>query len=239
MNGPTNGWQLLCIVVFLTVAATAVGAAQSTDTTANTTETPNTAPTTVAATTTTGAESPATEMLAITSTTTPAQSPTQISRSNQAINDDPDNATPIEVGERVTGRLPVGDQDWTKFSLESGGKLTVSVTAGNETYMSAFIYSSRNLLESTYVDSGEQVTLTATVDSGGPYYVFVRNEANDTSGTYVFEVSKSETPTNERDGGTPAKVTNSNGPGFGILATLGAVVLLGYLFFWRGFQQGD
>jgi hypothetical protein len=214
MNGSTNGWQLLCIVVLLTTAATAIGAAQSTETTANATET---------SLTTTTADN---------GTVTRLQSPAQVSRSDQAADNVPENATPIEVGERVTGRLPVGDQDWTQFSLESGGELTISVTARNETNMSAFIYSGENLLESTYVDPGERVTLTVTADSAGQYYVFVRNEANATAGTYAFEVSKSDLttsePTEEPAGNADG---NGNGLGFWTLALLGAVILVGYLAF--------
>jgi hypothetical protein len=222
MNGSTNGWRLLCIVVLLLTAATAVSAAQSTETTANTTETPNT--TTIASN----------------GTTTLSQSPTQASRSDQAANDVPENATPIEIGKRVTGQLPVGDQDWTQFSLESGGELTFSVTAQNQTNMSAFIYSGQQLLESTYVDPGEQVILTATADSPGQYYVFIRNEANNSAGAYAFEVSKSETATGEPTGDTTGNADdNGGGLGFWPLALLGAIILVGYLAFQREWKINE
>jgi hypothetical protein len=229
MNGSANGWQLLCIVVLLMAAATAIGAAQST-------ETANTTPTSVAATTISG-DSSATTRAPFTAgatdndTTTVSQSPTQTSRSDQAADDVPENATPIEVGETVTGQLPIGDQDWRQFSLESGGKLTLSVTAQNQTDMSAFIYSDRDLLESTYVDPGEQVMLTATADSAGQYYVFIRNEANDTAGAYAFEVSKSETPSGTTEGAAGNGDGDNSGFGFWPLALLGAIILVGYLAF--------
>lgn len=249
MKGPTNGWQLLCVVVLLTTAVTAVGAAQSTETTANATETPNSTSTTLAATTTPGAESPTstgtppTTTVASNGTTTLSQSPTQASGSDQATDDVPEGATPIEVGETVTGQLSVGDQDWTEFSLTSGGELTLSVTAQNRTNMSAFVYSGESLLESTYVNPGEQVTLTTSVDSGGQYYVFLRNEANNTAGAYAFEVSKSETATSRAiDDATEDTGSNSNNNWFGVrtLTPVGLVILLGYLLFRReGEREGE
>jgi|AntDeeMetagen134_2_1112570.scaffolds.fasta_scaffold01004_3 hypothetical protein len=246
MNRPTNGWKLLCVVVLLVAAATAVGTAQSTNTTANDTATQNTTLATVAATTT-GTEPPSTTGTSPSATATAngtatlSQSPTQASRSDQAADDSPDNATAIEIGETVTGNLPVGDQDWSKFTLESGGQVTVSVTAQNQTNLSAFLYSGEDLLESSFVDPGEQISLTTPVDSGGQYYVFVRNEANDTAGTYAFEVSKSEAtsqPTQEATENTDSDGDGS-GLGFWTLAFLGGLVLLGYLGFRRGGGDED
>jgi hypothetical protein len=232
MDGSTNGWQLLCIVVLLITAATAVGAAQSTET-VNATSTSGAA-TTVDSGSSTPTGVPFTPGATESVTTTVSQSSTQMSQSDQATDDVPENATPIEVGERVTGQLPVGDQDWRQFSLESGGRLTLSVTAQDQTEMSAFIYSDRSRLESTYVDPGEQIMLTATADSAGQYYVFIRNEANDTAGAYAFEVSKSETPSRTTEGDAGNADGGNSGFGFWPLALLGAVILVGYLAFRSG-----
>lgn len=235
MNGPTNGWQLLCIVVLLMTAATAIGAAQSTET-ANATSASGAA-TTVSGGSSTTTGTPFTAGVTENGTAAVSQSSTQMSQSDQAADDVPENATPIEVGERVTGQLPVGDQDWRQFSLESGGRLTLSVTAQNQTEMSAFIYSGRDLLESTYVDPGEQVMLTATADSAGQYYVFIRNEANDTAGAYAFEVSKSETPSGTTEGAAGNGDGDNSGFGFWPLALLGAIILVGYLAYQS--ERGD
>lgn len=143
--------------------------------------------------------------------------------------DNPRNATAIPINETVNGKLPVGDQDWNVFTLDYGGPITLSVTAGDNTNMSAFLYSREGMLESSYVSPGERVTLTTTVSSGGDYFVFVRNEASATNGTYTFEVSNGDpesASSTER-----AKVTesaNESGPGFGVPIAVGAVILTGY-----------
>jgi hypothetical protein len=111
--------------------------------------------------------------------------------------------------------------------------------AQNQTNMSAFIYSDRNLLESTYVDPGEQVILTATADSAGQYYVFIRNEASDTAGAYAFEVSKFETPSGTTEDAAGNADGDSSGFGFWPLALLGAILLVGYLAFQREGEGED
>jgi hypothetical protein len=108
------------------------------------------------------------------------------------------------------------------------------VTAQNDTNLSAFIYSGQELLESTYVDPSEQVTLTTAADSGGQYYVFIRNEANNTAGAYAFEVSKSETVTSEPTEDTDRNTDGSGGGlGFWVLGLVGAIILVGYVAFRR------
>ena len=93
--------------------------------------------------------------------------------------------------------------------------------------MSAFIYSDSELLESAYVPPGGQMTLSAPVDAGGQYFVFVRNEAPDTPGSYAFQVSESTSSTSE----TPTPGGNESGAeegnsGVGIFRILGIVVVI-------------
>lgn len=246
MNRPANVWQLLWVVVLLVTATTTMGAVQSTETTINATESPNTTSTTRLATTTTdtgspiATETPTTIAMASKTTATLSQPTTQTSRSNQATDNVPENATPIEVGKTVTGRLPVGDQDWSVFTVESRARITVSVTARNETNMSAFLYGGEDLLDSSFVEPGEQVLLAATVGSGGRYYVFIRNEASDTGGTYAFEVSTSEPTTNQPIEETTGDTdSGDDGLGFWTFALLGAVILLGFLVFRGGGGGGS
>lgn len=101
--------------------------------------------------------------------------------------------------------------------------------------MSGFLYdSSGDLLDSTYIVPGEQLSLTGQAASAGDYYVFVRNEAN-TSGAYAFSVSvaKSETAANDVQPQTPAETSSGTGPGFGLLAGFMTVAGTGVLLLFR------
>ena len=197
MSKHTNGFRVLCVVLLLTVALPAVAMAQSTGTTSDGSagSDQTSAPQANNSTNGSSSETPLPE--------SPQQSPSR----GEASDNSPDNATPIEVGEQVTGQLPVDDQDWTVFRVDSGGQISVSVTAQNQTNMSAFIYSDSELLESAYVPPGGQMSLSAPVDAGGQYFVFVRNEAPDTPGSYSFQVSESTPSTSE----TPTSGSNESG----------------------------
>lgn len=70
------------------------------------------------------------------------------------------------------------------------------------------------------------MTLSAPVGAGGQYFVFVRNEAPDTPGSYAFQVSESTSSTSE----TPTPSSNESGAeegnsGVGIFRILGIVVV--------------
>jgi hypothetical protein len=147
-------------------------------------------------------------------------------------NDGWENATPIGTDRTANGTLPVGDQDWHVFSVESSGRITVRLVAGNRSNISGFLYdSSGDLLDRSYIAPGEQLSLTGQAVSAGDYYVFVRNEATNTSGTYAFSVSidKFRTATDDGQPQTPAETSSGSGPGFGLLAGLVAVVGTGFL----------
>jgi cytoskeletal protein RodZ len=146
-----------------------------------------------------------------------------------------ENAAPIGTDRTANETLPVGDQDWHVFSVESSGRITVRLVAGNRTNMSGFLYDSTgDLLDSTYIAPGEQLSLTGQAASAGDYYVFIRNEAN-TSGAYAFSVSvaESETAANDVQPQTPPETSSGSGPGFGLLAGLATVVGAGVLLLFR------
>ena len=213
-----KGFRVLCIALLLTLALPAVAMAQSTGTTSNAPGGSNQTVAPQANNSTNGSTSGGTPL---------PESTQQSSSGGETSDDSPDNATPIKIGEQVTGQLPVGDQDWTTFSVDSGGEISVSVTAQNHTNMSAFIYSDSELLESAYVPPGGQMSLSAPVDAGGQYFVFVRNEAPDTPGSYAFQVSESTSSTSE----TPTPGGNESGAeegtsGVGIFRILGIVVVV-------------
>ena len=229
-----KGFRVLCIALLLTLALPAVAMAQSTGTTSNAPGGSNQTVAPQANNSTNGSTSGGTPL---------PESTQQSSSGGETSDDSPDNATPIKIGEQVTGQLPVGDQDWTTFSVDSGGEISVSVTAQNHTNLSAFIYSDSELLESAYVPPGEEMSLSAPVDAEGQYYVFVRNEAPNTPGSYSFQVSESnsspsETPTS--GGNEPESDSGSSGLGafriLGILVVIVLVIAAWYTLFKR---RGD
>lgn len=143
------------------------------------------------------------------------------------------NATPIDLdtGQSANGTLPDGDQDWYVFSVDSSGTITVRLATANQTNMSGFLYDSGgNLLDSSYVDPGGQISLTGRAASAGDYYVFVRNEAN-TTGAYAFTISiENSEATSGEDQSQPADGSSSSGgPGFTVLGGLVAILTAGYL----------
>jgi PGF-CTERM protein len=239
MNVSRTNWHLICVVVVVMVAGfVGVGSAQQTATTttataATTTTTTNTSgqdTLTAGNTTVTIATVEGVETVSAASTT-PLQSTTRTSTS------EPDdiwrNATPIDLDIRqsANGTLPGGDQDWYVFSVDSAGTITVRLAAANQTNMSGFLYNSEGtLIDSSYVDPGGQIPLTGQANSSGEYYVFVRNEANDT-GAYAFTISieKSETASGEDQPQSADGSSSGGGPGFGLLGSLVAILVAGYL----------
>ena len=162
---------------------------------------------------------------------TSARSPTPTPDAN----DEWENAAPIGTDRTANETPSVGDRDWHVFSLESSGRITVRLVAGNRTNMSGFLYDSGgDLLDSTYIAPGEQLSLAGQAASAGDYYVFIRNEAN-TSGAYAFSISVAESETAADDGQpqTPAETSSGSGPGFGLLAGLATVVGTGILLLFR------
>lgn len=118
-----NGFRVLYVVLILTVALPTVAMAQSSSTASNGTVGSNQTATPQANNSTNDSSSSGTPL---------PESPQQSPSGGEASDNSPDNATPIEVGEQVTGQLPVGDQDWTTFRVDSGGEISVSVTAQNQ-----------------------------------------------------------------------------------------------------------
>ena len=220
MASSRAGWYLIFVVVIVMVAGfSGVGSAQQTlNVTTNTT-------------TTTGGQDTQAANGTTTSIETSTHSPTSIPDAN----DEWEDATTIGADRAANGTLPVGDQDWHVFSVESSGGITVRLIAGNRTNMSGFLYDSTgDLLDSTYIAPGEQLPLTGQAASAGDYYVFIRNEAN-TSGAYAFSVSVSESKTaaNDVQPQTPPETSNGSGPGFGLLTGLATVVGAGVLLLFR------
>lgn len=217
------GRWLIYVVVLMIVAGSigfiGVGSTQQTpNATANTT-------------TTTGGQDTQTTNGTTTSIETAARSPTPTPDAN----DEWKNAAPVGTDRTANETLPVGDRDWHVFSLESSGRITVRLVAGNRTNMSGFLYDSGgDLLDSTYIAPGEQLSLAGQAASAGDYYVFIRNEAN-TSGAYAFSISVDESETAADDGQpqTPAETSSGSGPGFGLLAGLATVVGTGILLLFR------
>ena len=216
MDAPESDWCLIFIVVIVMVIGfSSVGSAQQTpNATANTT------------TTTGGQDTQVTN-----GTTTNVETPTRSPTPTPDANDGWENATPIGTDRTANGTLPVGDQDWHVFSVGSSGRITVRLVAGNQTNMSGFLYDTEgDLRDSSYVGPGEQISLTGQATSSGDYYVFVRNEAADTPGAYVFDVSvaESEAATEgdqpQPEAETEAETSSGGGPGFGVGAGLVAVV---------------
>lgn len=216
MDAPKSNWCLIFVVVIVMVAGfSGVGSAQQTPSaTANTT-------------TATGGQ----DTLAANGTTTSIETIARSPTPTPDANDGWENATPIGTDRTTNGTLPVGDQDWHVFSVESSGRITVRLVAGNRSNISGFLYdSSGDLLDRSYIAPGEQLSLTGQAVSAGDYYVFVRNEATNTSGTYAFSVSidKFRTATDDGQPQTPAETSSGSGPGFGLLAGLVAVVGTGF-----------
>lgn len=217
------GRWLIYVVVLMIVAGSigfiGVGSTQQTpNATANTT-------------TTTGRQDTQTTNGTTTSIETAARSPTPTPDAN----DEWKNAAPVGTDRTANETLPVGDRDWHVFSLESSGRITVRLVAGNRTNMSGFLYDSGgDLLDSTYIAPGEQLSLAGQATSAGDYYVFIRNEAN-TSGAYAFSVSVAESETAADDGQpqTPAETSSESGPGFGLLAGLATIIGAGFFLFFR------
>lgn len=229
MDAPKSDWCRIFIfgfVVMIVMIAgfSGIGSAQ---------QTPNaTTNTTMNTTTTAGGQNTPVANGTTTSIETPARSPTPVPDAN----DGWENATPVGTDRTANGTLPVGDQDWYVFPIESSGHITVRFVAGNQTNMSGFLYDSGgDLLASSYIAPGEQISLTGQATSAGDYYVFVRNEANDSPGTYAFSVSvdKSGTPDNESQLQPEADIetTNESGPGFGMVGGLVAIGGTGFLLF--------
>jgi cytoskeletal protein RodZ len=220
MDAPESDWCrifVFVVVIVMVAGFGGIGSAQQTpNATANTT-------------TTTGGQDTQTTNGTTTSTETAARSPTPTPDANNGWK----NAAPTGTDRTANETLPVGDQDWHVFSVESGGRITVRLVAGNRTNMSGFLYDSTgDLLDSTYIAPGEQLSLTGQAASAGDYYVFIRNEAN-TSGAYAFSVSvaESETAADDVQPQTPAETSSGNGPGFGLITGLVTVVSAGVLLF--------
>lgn len=222
MDAPESDWCrifVFAVVIVMVAGFGGIGSAQ---------QTPNV---TANATTTTGGQDTQTTNGTTTSIETTARSPTPTPDAN----DEWENAAPIGTDRAANETLPVGDQDWHVFSVESSGRITVRLVAGNRTNMSGFLYDSAgDLLDSTYIAPGEQLSLAGQAASAGDYYVFIRNEAN-TSGAYAFSVSvsESETAADNVQSETPAETSSGSGPGFGLLAGLATVVGTGILLLFR------
>jgi hypothetical protein len=222
MDAPESDWCrifVFAVVIVMVAGFGGIGSAQ---------QTPNV---TANATTTTGGQDTQTTNGTTTSIETTTRSPTPTPDAN----DEWENAASIGTDRAANETLPVGDQDWHVFSVESSGRITVRLVAGNRTNMSGFLYDSAGgLLDSTYITPGEQLSLAGQAASAGDYYVFIRNEAN-TSGAYAFSVSVAESETAADDGQpqTPAETSSGSGPGFGLLAGLATVVGTGVLLLFR------
>jgi hypothetical protein len=223
MDAPESDWcrifvfAVVIVMVVMVAGFGGIGSAQ---------QTPN-----ATATTTTGGQDTQTTNGTTTSIETTARSSTPTPDAN----DEWKNAVPVGTDRAANETLPVGDQDWHMFSVESSGRITVRLVAGNRTNMSGFLYNSTgDLLDSTYIAPGEQLSLTGQAASAGDYYVFTRNEAN-TSGAYAFSVSvaESETAADNVQSETPAETSSGSGPGFGLLAGLATVVGTGILLLFR------
>jgi PGF-CTERM protein len=232
----TNWLFVYAVVVSVVVGFVGVGSAQQTATTttaATTTATTNTSgqgTLTAGDTTATIATVGGLETVSATSTA-PPQSTTRTSTLEP--NDIWRNATPIDLDteQSANGTLPDGDQDWYVFSVDSAGTITVRLAAANQTNMSGFLYNSEGtLIDSSYVDPGGQISLTGQANYSGGYYVFVRNEANGT-GAYAFTISieKSETASGEDRPQSADGSSSGGGPGFGLLGSLVAILVAGYL----------
>lgn len=232
MPSSRAGWCLIFVVAVVVVAGViGIGSAQETPATAANTTTA--AGVTIEETTETSSSSA--------NSTTSAQP-----RTTPDVNDEWQNATPVNIDQTVNGTLPVGDQDWSVFTFDSSGTITVHLAAANRTNLSGFLYNSEgDLLDSSYVAPSGQISLSGETTTGGDYYVFVRNEANDT-GTYTFEVSvgEAEGPVSEQ---TPLQPeTNGSGGSGGssfnfaldLLAGIVVVVAGGYLLF-RGLNDSS
>lgn len=237
MGKHMKGFRILCVVLLLTVTLSAVTMAQSMDTTSNGSVESNQTSVPQANNSTNGLSSSGTSL---------PESSQQSPSESEASDNSPDNATSIKVGEQVTGQLPVGDQDWTTFRVDSDREISVSVMAQNQTNMSAFIYSDRELLQSAYIPPGSRMSLNAPVNAGGQYYVFVRNEAPNTPGSYSFQVSESNSSTSE----TPIAEANEPEPDngssglepfriFGILVAIALVIAAGHTLFKRREEDED
>jgi hypothetical protein len=219
MDAPESEWCrifVFAVVIVMVAGFGGIGSAQQTpNATANTT------------TTTGGQMTNGTTASLETSARSPTPTPDA--------NDEWENAAPIGTDRTANETLSVGDRDWHVFSLESSGRITVRLVAGNQTNMSGFLYDSAgDLLDSTYIAPGEQLSLTGQAASVGDYYVFVRNEAN-TSGAYAFSISidESETAVDDVQPQTPAETSSGSGSGFGLLAGLATVVGTGILLLFR------
>jgi hypothetical protein len=155
MDAPKSNWCLIFVVVIVMVAGfSGVGSTQ---------QMPNV---TTNTTTTTGGQDTQMTNGTTTSIETTARSPTPTPDAN----DGWENAAPIGTDRTANGTLPVGDQDWHVFPVESSGRITVRLVAGNQTNMSGFLYNGAgDLLDSTYIGPGEQLSLTGQTASAGDY----------------------------------------------------------------------
>jgi hypothetical protein len=227
MNTPKPNWSLVCIVLVLLAAGfVGVGSAQQT---ANATTNQSVSTVAQSSQTTDGLTGTVISPSPISPTVGDAPIPTA------EPNDNWQNATPINTGHVVNGTLPIDDQDWFIFTVESSGSITVRIAA-SQANMSVFLYSSGGeLLASSYVHPDEQISITGRANSAGGYYVFVRNEGNHTA-EYGFEVSVEKTP-------IPADNSQAGNNGGGLPLSLIAagviIVLLGVILVFRTFDESN
>jgi hypothetical protein len=126
MDAPESEWCrifVFAVVIVMVAGFGGIGSAQQTpNATANTT------------TTTGGQMTNGTTASLETSARSPTPTPDA--------NDEWENAAPIGTDRTANETLSVGDRDWHVFSLESSGRITVRLVAGNQTNMSGFLYDS-------------------------------------------------------------------------------------------------
>lgn len=132
-----------------------------------------------------------------------------------------ENATGASPNTTVLETLTSEDQDWYLYQIDSASRVEVSVTAGDQTNMSAFLYREGELMDSSYVFPGRSTTLTSEVDDGGSYYMLVRDEGNGTASAsdYAFSFRTIST-----DAGSSTE--QSNGGGFVRNLVLGILISL-------------
>jgi hypothetical protein len=100
---------------------------------------------------------------------------------------DPDTATPLSRDTKRVGDLPAGDYDIFALNLSAGQGIAVSFarTTGSLDPELLLIDSTGKVIASNNGSPG--VTLSATVSSGGSYYLLLRDRESDDGGQYAVQ----------------------------------------------------
>lgn len=98
-----------------------------------------------------------------------------------------ENATAITTGTQINESTEGGQENWYQFESAEGGNITVNTTASNGSRLAVFLYSGSQSLDRAFVSSNNTTSLTATANTSGKYFFYVRNTQNSTV-NYSFVV---------------------------------------------------